>query len=67
VNDRRIASGAVGLEETVKFVFSDNLRKAASTATFTGCHSSDGRMPHDQKPNEIELIAPGIQGHAHRL
>ncbi len=34
LSDRGIASGTVGLEETVKFVFSDNLRKAAASATF---------------------------------
>jgi Xaa-Pro dipeptidase len=35
LGDRGIASGTIGVEETIKFVFSDNLRKAASSATFT--------------------------------
>lgn len=35
LSDRGIASGTVGVEETVKFVFSDNLKKAAAGATFT--------------------------------
>jgi Xaa-Pro aminopeptidase len=35
LSDRGIAGGTVGVEETVKFVFSDNIRKAAPSATFT--------------------------------
>src|ERR1700687_3470083 len=35
LSDRGIASGTVGVEETAKFVFRDNLRKAAAGATCT--------------------------------
>ncbi|MGA7849078.1 MAG: Xaa-Pro peptidase family protein [Terriglobales bacterium] len=56
LSDRGIATGTVGVEETVKFVFSDNLRKAASSATFTsatpvtaGCHMIKSR-------HEIDLM-----------
>src|ERR1700675_3047672 len=35
LSDRGIASATVGVEETVKFVFSDNLKKAAASAKFT--------------------------------
>ena len=35
LSDRGIASGTIGVEETVKFLFSDNLRKVAASATFT--------------------------------
>src|SRR5260221_14722101 len=35
LSDRGIASGTIGAEETVKFVFSANLKKAAPTAPFT--------------------------------
>ena len=36
LSDHGIASGAIGVEETVKFVFTDNLRKAAAGATSSG-------------------------------
>jgi len=35
LSDRGIAGSTIGVEETLKFVFSDNLRKAAPSATFT--------------------------------
>jgi len=35
LKDHGIASGDIGIEETVRFVFSDSLRKAAPGATFT--------------------------------
>src|SRR5260370_13473083 len=35
LSDRGIASGTVGVEEAVKFVFSDNLKTTAASATLT--------------------------------
>ena len=56
LSDRGIATGVIGVEETVKFVFSDNLRKAAPNANFAiatpvtaGCRMIKG-------PHEIELM-----------
>jgi Xaa-Pro dipeptidase len=34
LSDRGLASATIGIEETMKFVFSDNVRKAAPSATF---------------------------------
>ena len=35
LSDRGIAAGTIGVEETAKFLFTDNLRKAAASAAFT--------------------------------
>ena len=56
LTDRGLSTGTIGVEETVKFVFSDNIRKASPSATFTsaipvtaGCRMIKGR-------HEIELM-----------
>ena len=56
LSDRGIAGGTVGLEETVKFVFSDNLRKAASTATFASATPVTAGCRMIKSPHEIELM-----------
>ena len=56
LSDRGIASGAVGLEETVKFVFGDNLRKAASAATFASATPVTAGCRMMKSPHEIELM-----------
>lgn len=66
LGDRGIASGTIGIEETIKFVFSDSLKKAAASATFTR-EPSHCRMPHDQEPSRNRPDAAGMQGHARRL
>jgi Xaa-Pro dipeptidase len=35
LSDRGLSSGMIGIEETAKFLFSDNLKRAAASATFT--------------------------------
>src|SRR5277367_3424816 len=35
LSDRGLTSGTIGIDETVKFLFSDNLRRASASATFT--------------------------------
>jgi Xaa-Pro dipeptidase len=56
LNDRGIASGTVGLEETVKFVFSDNLRKAAPSATFTSATPVTAGCRMIKSRHEIDLM-----------
>jgi len=56
LSDRGIAGGAVGLEETVKFVFGDNLRKAASAATFASATPVTAGCRMMKSPHEIELM-----------
>ncbi len=56
LSDRGIAGGTVGLEETVKFVFGDNLRKAAPTATFASATPVTAGCRMFKSPHEIELM-----------
>ncbi len=56
LTDRGIASGTVGLEETVKFVFSDNLRKAVASATFTSATPVTAGCRMIKSPHEIDLM-----------
>ena len=56
LSDRGIASGTVGVEETVKFVFSDNLRKAAPSTTFTSATPVTAGCRMIKSRHEIELI-----------
>ena len=55
-NDRGIASGLIGVEETAKFVFSDNLRKATASATFTSATPVTAECRMIQSAHEIELM-----------
>src|ERR1035438_7571692 len=54
--DRGIASGTLGLEETAKFVFADNLRKAAPSATFTSATPVTAGCRMIKSHHEIELM-----------
>ena len=56
LKDRGIASGNIGIEETVRFVFSDNLRKAASTATFASATPVTAGCRMIKTAHEIELM-----------
>jgi Xaa-Pro dipeptidase len=56
LSDRGIATGTVGVEETVKFVFSDNLRKAAPSATFTSATPVTAGCRMIKSRHEIELM-----------
>lgn len=56
LSDRGIASGTVGIEETVKFVFTDNLRKAAASATFASATPVTAGCRMFKSPHEIELM-----------
>ena len=56
LGDRGISSGTVGFEETVKFVFSDNIRKAAASASFTSATPVTSGCRMIKSPHEIELM-----------
>jgi Xaa-Pro dipeptidase len=54
--DRGIAGATIGVEETVKFVFSDNLRKAAPSATFTSATPVTAGCRMIKSHHEIDLM-----------
>jgi len=56
LTDRGIASGTIGVEETVKFLFSDNLRKAAASATFTSATPVTAGCRMIKSRHEIDLM-----------
>jgi len=56
LSDRAIAGGTIGVEETVHFVFSDGLRKAAAGATFTSATPVTAGCRMIKSPHEIELM-----------
>jgi Xaa-Pro dipeptidase len=56
LSDRGIAGGTIGVEETVKFLFSDNLRKAASSATFTSATPVTAGCRMIKSGHEIDLM-----------
>src|SRR5580658_2377620 len=62
LTDRGIASGTIGVEETAKFVFSDNLRKVATSATFTSATPVTAGCRMIKSPHEIDLmrLAPKV-------
>jgi Xaa-Pro dipeptidase len=56
LSDRGVASGTIGIEETVKFVFSDDLRKAAASATFTSATPVTAGCRRIKSRHEVELM-----------
>ena len=56
LSDRGIATGTLGVEETVKFVLSDNLRKAAASATFTSATPVTAGCRMIKSRHEIDLM-----------
>jgi Xaa-Pro dipeptidase len=56
LGDRGIASGTIGIEETIKFVFSDDLRKAAAGATFTSATPVTAGCRRIKSRHEVELM-----------
>jgi Xaa-Pro dipeptidase len=56
LTDRGIASSTIGIEETVKFVFSDNLRKAAASAIFTTATPVTAGCRMIKSRHEIDLM-----------
>lgn len=56
LTDRGLSTGTIGVEETVKFVFSDNIRKAASGATFSSATPVTAGCRMIKSRHEIELM-----------
>ncbi|MGA7630824.1 MAG: Xaa-Pro peptidase family protein [Terriglobales bacterium] len=56
LTDRGLSTGTIGVEETVKFVFSDNIRKAASSATFTSATPVTAGCRMNKSRHEIDLM-----------
>ncbi len=56
LSDRGISSGAIGIEETMKYVFSDGLHKAAPSATFTSATPVTAGCRMIKSAHEIELM-----------
>ncbi len=56
LKDRGMAGGDIGIEETVRFVFSDNLRKAAAGATFSSATPVTAGCRMIKSPDEIDLM-----------
>jgi Xaa-Pro dipeptidase len=56
MSDRGIASGTIGIEETVKYVFSDGLRKAVPSATFTSATPVTAGCRMIKSAHEVELM-----------
>ncbi|MGA9472869.1 MAG: Xaa-Pro peptidase family protein [Terriglobales bacterium] len=56
LSDRGIAGSAIGLDETIKFVFSDNIRKAAASASFTSATPVTSGCRMIKSAHEIELM-----------
>ena len=56
LKDRGIVSGRIGIEETVKFAFSDGLAKAAPAAKLTSADPVTARCRRIKSAHEIELM-----------
>ncbi len=56
LHDRGISNGSIGVEETAKFVFADNLRKAAPNATFASAIPVTAGCRMIKSGHEIDLM-----------
>jgi Xaa-Pro dipeptidase len=56
LSDRGLASGTIGVEETMKFLFTDNLRKSASSATFASATPVTAGCRMIKSHHEIDLM-----------
>ncbi len=56
LQERSIATGKIGLEETVRFVFADGIAKAASQATITSATPVSAGCRTIKSPHEIALM-----------
>ena len=56
LGDRGISGGTVGFEETMKFVFADNIRRAAASAAFASATPVTAGCRMIKSAHEIELM-----------
>ncbi|HTR26277.1 MAG TPA: Xaa-Pro peptidase family protein [Terriglobales bacterium] len=56
LGDRGIAGGMIGFEETTKFVFTDNIRRASASAAFTNATPVTAGCRMIKSAHEIDLM-----------
>jgi len=56
LKDRGIAGGTIGFEETTKFVFTDNIQRAAASAAFTSATPVTAGCRMIKSAHEIDLM-----------
>jgi Xaa-Pro dipeptidase len=56
LSDRGLSTATIGFEETIKFVFTDNIRKAAAGASFTSATPVTAGCRMIKSAHEIELM-----------
>jgi Xaa-Pro dipeptidase len=56
LNDRGISTGIIGVEETMKFLFSDNIKKAAASATYVSATPVTAGCRMIKSSHEIDLM-----------
>ena len=56
LSDRGLSTAAIGFEETIKFVFTDNIRKAAAGASFVSATPVTAGCRMIKSAHEIELM-----------
>ena len=56
LSDRNVATDTIGVEETMKFLFSDNIKKAASSATFVSATPVTAGCRMIKSPHEVDLM-----------
>jgi Xaa-Pro dipeptidase len=61
LSDRGLATGTIGVDETTKFLFTDNLRKAASGATFASATPVTAGCRMIKSRHEIDLMRLGAK------
>jgi len=61
LKDRRIATGKIGMEETIRFVFSDGIAKASSQASFTSATPITAGCRMIKSEHEVALMRLAAQ------
>jgi Xaa-Pro dipeptidase len=56
LQDRKIATGVIGIEETVRFVFSDNIRKASTGNSFVSATPVSAGCRMIKSSHELDLM-----------
>ncbi len=67
LRERGIATGRIGIEETVKFVFADGIAKAAPQSKIVQRDACYRRLPLNQECCGDRADAAGLQHHARGL
>ena len=65
--DRGISTGNLGMEETVRFVFTNGIANAAPQVNIVSAHASHRRLPHGEERSRNRIDAARGQSYADRL